>query len=104
MVRKPRTTKSRRRLRKNKNRPVRRHWRGTDIVVIYKSGVDSDKDRAVRKALGKYETGSGFSFMTGERDHTATVPDDDLDRVIGVLKKIRGVKTKKLVMKWVLCR
>jgi hypothetical protein len=102
MVKKSQTTKFRRRSSLKKH--PRHHWRGTDIVVTYKGGVDGEKDRTVRKALGKYENGSGFSFMTGERDHTATVPDDDFDRVIGALKKIRGIKTKKRVTKWVLCR
>ena len=96
--------KSRRR-RTSKNRSQRWYWRGTDIVVTYKKNVlDHDKDRAVRKALGKYDTGSGFSFMTGGRDITATVPDDDLANVLGKLKKIRGITTKKRVTKWVLCR
>jgi hypothetical protein len=99
---KPRRTKFRRRQRRGV-RP-RRHWRGTELVVTYKGGVDGEKDRAVRKALGKYENGSGFSFMTGERDHTATVPDDAFARVVRELKKIRGITTKKLVKKWVRCR
>jgi hypothetical protein len=92
----------RRRRSKHKGRPVR-HWRGTDIVVTYK-GIDHDKDRAVRKALGKYDTGSGFGFDDGQRDHTATVPEDDLARVLGALKKIPGIRAKRLVQKWVLCR
>jgi hypothetical protein len=99
MKKKQLLTKFRRRYR---GRPVR-HWRGTDIVVTYK-GLDHDKDRAVRKALGKYDTGSGFAFGERERDHTATVPEDDLVRVLSALKKIRGVRTKKCVVKWVLCR
>lgn len=100
MKKKRRTTKFRRTA---KRRPVRRYWRGTDIVVTYK-GLDHDKDRAVRKALGRYDTGSGFLFGEDERDHTATVPDDDFDRVVGALKKIRGIRVKKRVTKWVLCR
>jgi hypothetical protein len=92
----------RRRHSKRKGRPIRR-WRGTDIVVTYK-GLDRDKDRAVRAALGKYDTGSGMSFNDGERDHTATVPEDDLPRVLRELKKIPGIRTKRLVQKWVLCR
>ena len=92
----------RKRRSKSKRNPVR-HWRGTDIVVTYK-GLDHDKDRAVRKALGKYDTGSGFGFDDGQRDHTATVPEDDLARVLRALKKIRGIRTKKCVVKWVLCR
>lgn len=102
MVKKKRTTRFRRRRSKRKGRPIRR-WRGTDIVVTYK-GLDHDKDRAVRKALGKYDTGSGFGFDDGMRDHTATVPEDDLARVLRDLKKIRGVRTKRRVVKWVLCR
>lgn len=70
-VKKRRVTK----LRRRKRAPRRRHWRGTEIVVTYKS-VDHDKDRAIRKALGAYETGSGFAFGNAERDHTATVPED----------------------------
>jgi len=89
--------------RRRRRGPVRRYWRGTDIVVTYK-GLDREKDRAVRAALGKYDTGSGFGFDSGQRDHTATVPDDDLAKVLHALKKIRGVRTKKLVLKWVLVR
>ena len=95
-------TARRRKSRTKVRRPIRR-WRGTDIVVTYK-GLDHDKDRAVRAALGKYATGSGFGFNDGQRDHTATVPEDDLAHVLRELKKIRGVRTKKLVQKWVLCR
>ena len=100
-VTKARTTKFRRR-RGIKRRRVR-HWRGTELVVIYK-GLDRNKDCAIRKALGKYETGSGFLFPEHERDHTATVFEDDLARVLRELKKIRGIRTKRLVKKWVLCR
>lgn len=104
MVTRRRTPKLRRRRSRRKPLRTRRHWRGTDLVVTYKGGLDADKDRVVRKALGKYDTGSGFSFMNGERDHTATVPDDDFDHVLGALKKIRGIRVKKRVTKWVLCR
>jgi hypothetical protein len=77
--------------------------RGTDIVVTYK-GLNGDKDAAVREALGEYATGSGFLFGDDRRDHTATVPDEDLKRVLRALKKIRGIRTKRCVVKWVLCR
>lgn len=93
-----------RRHRKSSETPRRRpQWRGTEIVVTYKGDPDHDRDRAIRKALGKYETGSGFSFMTRERDHTATVPDDDFAHVIGNLRAIAGTTTKKLVRSWVRC-
>ena len=84
----------------------RQHWRGVDLSVTYDGahGIDDEKDRAIRKALGKYETGSGFSFPEHVRDHSATVPEDAFDDVLGALKKIRGVRIKKLVQKWVLCR
>lgn len=104
-MRKLRTSKIRRRRKRDKRyQLVRRQWRGTNIVVIYKGPLDHDKDQAVRKALGQYDTGSGFSFASGERDLTATVPDDDFERVLGELKKIRGIKIKKQVIDWVLCR
>lgn len=104
-MKKPRTTKIRRRKGIKRRRGIR-HWRGTELVVTYSGahGIDGEKDRAIRKALGKYETGSGFSFPEHVRDHTATVPDDDFANVLGKLKKIRGITTKKLVQKWVCCR
>lgn len=98
------TKRRRTKRRKNIKRTRTRHWRGTDLVVTYKSGLDRDKDRAIRKALGKYETGSGYALASSERDHTATVPEGDLKRVLRMLKKIRGIKTKRLVQKWVVCR
>jgi hypothetical protein len=94
---------TKRKRRSKRKGPAIRYWRGTDIVVTYK-GLDHDKGRAVRKALGKYDTGSGFGFDGGQRDHTATVPEGDLVRVLSALKKIPGVRTKKCVVKWVLCR
>lgn len=90
------------RRRKSQSKPIRR-WRGTELVVTY-NGLDHDKDHAVRKALGKYDTGSGMCLTNGKRDHTATVPESDLPRVLGALKKIGGIRTKRLVMKWILCR
>lgn len=94
------------RRRKGIKRSRRHFWRGIDLAVTYNGahGIDGEKDRAIRKALGKYETGSGFLFSTCVRDHSATVPEDDFDNVLGVLKKIRGIRVKKLVQKWVLCR
>jgi hypothetical protein len=101
------TMKTKRVTKPRRRRGIKRrrtwHWRGTDITVTYK-GLDHEKDRAIRKAIGKYDTGSGFLFSESERDLTATVPEDDLARVLRELKKIRGIRTKKLVQKWVLCR
>ena len=100
--------KVKRRSRKGIKRWVSRrgHWRGVELAVTYNGahGIDGEKDRAIRQALGKYETGSGFSFPTRVRDHSATVPEDDFARVLSALKKIPGVRVKKLVQKWVLCR
>lgn len=90
-----------------KKRRSHKRWRGTDLIVFYdgrQGGIDGAKDRSIRAALGKYETGSGFAFPELVRDHTATVPLSDLERVLARLKKIRGIKTKKCVVTWVLCR
>lgn len=82
---------------------------GVELVVTYR-GLDTAKDEEIDKALGAYGTGSGMAFgaFTGDgmsvRDHTATVPPKDLARVLRALKKIRGVRTRRLVQKWVLCR
>jgi hypothetical protein len=87
-------------------RPAVRHWRGTELSITYQ-GLDRTKDIAIRKALGKYDLGSGFIVRgegAGTRDHAATVPEDDLARVLAALKKIPGIRTKKCVVKWVLCR
>lgn len=86
-----------------------RRYIDTCLTVTYKctsleSRLNTEKDAAIRKALGKYETGSGYSFSDGVRDHSATVPDNALKTVLRDLKKIRGITTKKLVQKWVLCR
>jgi uncharacterized protein (DUF2141 family) len=62
----------------------------TKLTVTY-DGFDAAKNDAVREALGTYETGSGFAFDTEQRDHTATVPNDDLQRVMNALKKISGI-------------
>ena len=62
----------------------------TKLIVTY-SGFDADKNDAVRKALGAYETGSGFALDTEQRDHSAAIPNDDLSRVVDELKKISGI-------------
>lgn len=93
--------------RSRRKRPLVSRLFGTELAVIYDGGVhgiDREKDRAIRKALGTYATGSGFSFPERERDHSATVPEDDLAHVLGELKKIRGIRVKRLVQKWVRCR
>lgn len=89
-----------RRTRRRRTSPCRD---GVDIVVTF-PGLDWSKDRAIRRALGKYETGSGFAVDDRQRDHTATVPPDALARVLKQLKTIRGIRTRRLVQKWVLCR
>lgn len=96
---------------RRRRRKVTRHqppgcWpRGTDIVITYK-GLDLDRDAKIRKALGRYSTGSGMMLLGNarERDHTATIPDDHYDRVIAKLLLIPAVRVKKLVQKWVTVR
>lgn len=89
-------------VRKAKMRP----WSTTDVVVEYQGDIDLAKDRVIRKALGRFSTGSGYSFVgkRGSRDFAATIPDKDLVRVLAALKKIRGIRTRRLVSKWVVCR
>lgn len=82
-------------------------WRGTKLCVDYgaNAGIDVAKDAKIIRALGKYSTGSGMSLLDDRRrDFSATVPDDALVRVLAALKKIRGIRTRRLVQKWVVCR
>jgi hypothetical protein len=79
------------------------HGRGlphsTDLAIIYTGGLNRDRDREIRAVVEPYDTGSGFGF--GQRDITATVPDDKLPGVIEALKKIPGIEIKKSVVEWV---
>jgi len=93
-----------RRQRKRKHvfaRPRPRY--AVELSITYK-GIDPYKDVAIRQALGEWDTGSGFLFSKRERDFSAEVPLDKLQLVLRKLRPIRGIKVKKLVQKWVLCR
>jgi hypothetical protein len=73
-----------------------------DLAIIYPGGIDRDLDRAILAVVGKYDTGSGVAFINdGARDITATVPDEELSRVLSALKKIPRIKIKKRVTEWV---
>ena len=75
----------------------------TEFVITYKGDIDYEKDADIRKAIGAYITGSGFAFGSLERDHTASVPNRYVDRVVRDLKKIKGISIQKLMKKWVNC-
>jgi len=99
---KTKTAKAKKLTKRKGHRTVRRGFpRGVDLAIIYEGGLDRDRDRSIYAVLDPYSTGSGFSFDDGKRDICATVPDDDLARVVGALKEIPGVEIKKRVVEWV---
>ena len=75
--------------------------RGTDLAIIYKGGLDHDRDRAIYAIVDPYGTGSGFSFDNGERDICATIPDEKLEGVVAALKELPDLTIKKQVIEWV---
>ena len=79
----------------------------TDITVTYRGAPDPTRDHAIRAVFGKhgkYDTDSGYCFLTKTRDFSATVDPRDLRRLVPALRSIRGVQVKRLVKKWVVCR
>lgn len=89
------------------NKRFRRPLFGVDLEITYR-GIDMVKDGQIRKVLGAYSTGSGAGFFEKNkpplRDHTATVPREKFDLIMKRLRRIPGIKVKRLVTRWVLCR
>lgn len=56
------------------------------VTAIYKGGLDSRKDAAIRKAFAGRTDGSGFDLMSGERDVVRTY--------CGNMKAARNAKTR----------
>ena len=67
---------------------------GTKLTIIYAGGIDRVTDAAIRSAIDPFDTGSGYSFVTDERDVSATVPEAELPRALAALRKIVGVRVK----------
>jgi hypothetical protein len=59
-------------------------------LSIVHDGDNPDLDRAISDVLGKYEDGAGYGF--NERDVDASVPQNDLSRIVGALEKIPQIK------------
>jgi hypothetical protein len=65
------------------------------IEVTYR-GYDTVKEQAITRAFGKYHWGSGSALDSGERDHTGGVHPRALPRVWAQLRRIRGVKVRRI--------
>jgi len=99
-----RSPRTRRRRTRKIARPI--SWRPRNPVTIEVTfrcphGIDWNKDYEIRRILGERSLGSGFLIAAGVRDHSAEVAKSELRGMVRKLKKIPGVKVRKLVSKWV---